>query len=106
MGAKTTLVNDLDLTVQRAGGGPVWRGNVFRDGKSVSGGKADRLNNLENVFLHKAEPGIYRVTVDAVNLPGDGIPANRDKTDQDFALVAQTLSEKAKSPSHGAGSAR
>lgn len=100
VGAKKVLVNDLDLTVRRAGGGPVWRGNFFRKGTSVSGGKADRLNNLENVFLRKVKPGIYRVTVDTANLPGDGVPENKDKTDQDFALVMRSWGVK-----HGSDSA-
>ena len=94
VGAKKVLVNDLDLTVRRAGGGPVWRGNFFKKGTSVSGGRADRLNNLENVFLRKVKPGIYRVTVDTVNLPGDGVPENKDKTDQDFALVMRSWGVK------------
>ena len=96
VGAKKVLVNDLDLTVSRAGGGAVWRGNVFAKGKSKSGGKTDRLNNLENVFIHDVKPGIYRVKVDVANLPGDGIPMNGDKTDQDFALVMRTQSFKSK----------
>lgn len=106
VGAKKVLVNDLDLTVERVSGGGAWHGNVFANGKSRAGGKADRLNNLENAFVHKPKPGRYRVTIRAANLPGDGIPANGDKTDQDFALVTRTLSEKASSPVHGAGGAR
>ncbi len=78
------LVNDLDLSVRGAGG--TFLGNVFAAGTSVRGGRPDRLNNLENVFLASPK-GSYRVTVTAHNLPGDGIPGNARLTDQDFALV-------------------
>ncbi|HVE62713.1 MAG TPA: S8 family serine peptidase [Mycobacteriales bacterium] len=78
------LVNDLDLRVDGAGGS--FLGNIFTSGLSVRGGKPDRLNNLENVFVAKPR-GAYRVTVRAHNLPGDGVPGNARRTDQDFALV-------------------
>ncbi|MDQ3986794.1 MAG: S8 family serine peptidase [Actinomycetota bacterium] len=90
VGANPVLVNDLDLVVEKLKGGRVaerYVGNLFGKGWSAKGGKADRLNNLENVFLRRPGKGTYRVTVRTVNLPGDGIPENRDKTDQDFALV-------------------
>ena len=95
VGAEIALVNDLDVVVERVAGGKVtqtWLGNVFANGKSKMGGKADRLNNLENVFIDKPQPGRYRITIRAANLPGDGIPENSDKTDQDFALVARAIS--------------
>lgn len=94
VGAEKALVNDLDLVVERLNIGPsgtdvveVYRGNVFENGASKPGGKADRLNNLENVYLRKPSPGIYRITISVANLPGDGVPNNGDTTDQDFALV-------------------
>ncbi|MDQ4064571.1 MAG: S8 family serine peptidase [Actinomycetota bacterium] len=90
VGAKKALVNDLDLVVERLVDGRVvetYRGNVFRKGQSMQGGKADRLNNLENVFVMTPERGYYRIKVVVANLPGDGIPNNSDATDQDFALV-------------------
>jgi subtilisin family serine protease len=93
VGAKKVLVNDLDLSVQRVrgkGGRDHWLGNFFKKGRSATGGKVDHLNNLENVFLKKPGPGIYKITVRASNLPGDGVPKNKDKTDQDFALVTRT----------------
>lgn len=94
VGARKALVNDLDLVVERLNGrrGRVvrrWRGNVFRKGRSVSGRRRDRLNNVENVYILSPKRGRYRITVRAFNLPGDGVPGNRDKTDQDFALVAR-----------------
>ncbi|HEX2241288.1 MAG TPA: S8 family serine peptidase [Actinomycetota bacterium] len=86
-----TLVNDLDLTVEFLGDRELtWRGNVFQGGMSALGGKVDRLNNLENVFLYNPLPGTYRITVRAHNIPGDGVPYEGDKTDQDFALVIRS----------------
>ena len=90
VGAEKTLVNDLDLIVERIVKGRVvaaYRGNAFGKGESVTGGKPDRLNNLENVFLMKPKRGSYRVRIIVRNLPGDGVPNNADNTDQDFALV-------------------
>ncbi len=84
--AAKALVNDLDLTLT-APGGSVYRGNVFSAGKSQSGGVADRLNNVENVFLAQAPDGTYRIEVRPFNLPGNGVPASPSLTDQDFALV-------------------
>jgi subtilisin family serine protease len=91
-GADPALVNDLDLVVERMRGGQVvqrWRGNVLRRSRSVSGGRPDRRNNIENVFLPQAGRDTYRITIRAHNLPGDGVPGNRSRTDQDFALVVQ-----------------
>lgn len=90
VGAEKVLVNDLDLVVEHIESGRIvktWRGNFFKGGRSMAGGKADRLNNVENVFLLDPDPGTYRITITARNVPGDGIPENSDKTDQDFALV-------------------
>ena len=79
------LVNDLDLTVKS--GATTWHGNNFKDGASQPGGAADKLNNVENVFLKAAGDGTYEVTVSARALPGDGVPQSGDTTDQDYALV-------------------
>ena len=77
------LVNDLDLRV--GDGTSTWLGNTFADGWSVTGGAADRLNNVENVYLQQPGSGPLTVTVTAANLLGDGVPGG-DGTDQDFAL--------------------
>ncbi|GIU82241.1 MAG: hypothetical protein D6687_08815 [Acidobacteria bacterium] len=81
------LVNNLDLTVTV--GGQVYRGNVFSNGVSTTGGTADTRNNVENVFL---PPGIsagtqFTIQITATALNGDGILGNGDPTDQHFALV-------------------
>lgn len=84
-GADPALVNDLDLTVT-APDATAFLGNALKKGVSVAGGDADRLNNVENVFLPTAS-GTYTVSVRADNLPGDGVPYSGDETDQDYALV-------------------
>ncbi|MQB01609.1 MAG: S8 family serine peptidase [Actinobacteria bacterium] len=78
-------VNDLDLRVLGPDG-TTWLGNAFESGMSVTGGSADRMNNIENVFL-TAPSGSYDVTIEAANIIGDGVPNSGDDTDQDFALV-------------------
>jgi serine protease AprX len=71
------LVNDLDLTVV-APGGTTYKGNAFSGGWSVTGGSADRLNNVENVYLFAAEAGTWTITVSGYNVP---------QGPQPFALV-------------------
>ncbi|HSN53296.1 MAG TPA: S8 family serine peptidase, partial [Candidatus Sulfomarinibacteraceae bacterium] len=84
VGANPALVNNLDLTVEV--GGSTYLGNVFSGGWSTTGGSADAINNLENVFV--ASPGGSAIiTIDATAIVGDGVPYNGDTTDQDFALV-------------------
>ncbi|MGC2235226.1 MAG: S8 family serine peptidase [Pyrinomonadaceae bacterium] len=87
------LVNNLDLTVTI--GANTYKGNVFTAGSSATGGSADTINNVENVFL---PAGIttgtpVTITINAVALNGNGILGNADSTDQHFALVAYNFSE-------------
>ena len=74
--ALTNLVNDLDLEV--AGPDGTFLGNVFSGGVSVTGGGADRLNPVEQVFLASPTAGTWTVTVRSWNIPSGP---------QDFALV-------------------
>lgn len=83
--ARRALVNDLDLKLTTAGG-VTFRGNRFRKGRSVPGGRPDRREVVENVFIPKPS-GTYTIDIKASNLPGDGVRFRGDKTDQDFALV-------------------
>jgi len=78
-------VNNLDLVVSVEG--QTYLGNVFSGAHSISGGSADPRNNVESVFLPTGVHGTFTITVAATNLAGDGVPANTDPTDQDFALV-------------------
>jgi hypothetical protein len=82
------LVNNLDLTVNV--GGTIYKGNVFSGGTSTTGGSADSINNVENVYLPAGIPAGTPITVQvtATALNGNGILGNADPTDQHFALVA------------------
>ena len=75
--ASVNLVNDLDLTVT-APDGTTYTGNVFSGGWSVAGGAADRLNNVENVYVFAAMAGTWTITVNGYNVP---------QGPQSFALV-------------------
>ncbi|MDJ0955138.1 MAG: S8 family serine peptidase, partial [Acidimicrobiia bacterium] len=66
--AAVNLVNDLDLTVT-APDGTVYTGNVFSGGWSAVGGSADRLNNVENVYVASAAAGTWTVAVNGFNVP-------------------------------------
>ncbi len=81
------LVNNLDLTVNV--GGSVYRGNVFTGGVSTTGGSADTVNNVENVFLPAGIPAgtVFSISISATAINGDGILGNADTTDQHFSLV-------------------
>jgi subtilisin family serine protease len=84
--AANPVVNDLDL--QLTINGTTYLGNRFASGASVAGGTPDRLNNVESVWLPEGLSGEFEIRVVAANITGDGVPANSDTTDQDFALVA------------------
>jgi hypothetical protein len=90
------LVNDLDLLVE--GQKVTYLGNNFADGASVAGGAADRLNNVESVYIRTPGGKRHRVVVEAANLPGDGVPGAGDTTDQDFALVISNALEEIPPP--------
>jgi serine protease AprX len=79
-------VNDLDLVVTSPSG-VTYRGNVFAQGRSVTGGAADGRNNLENVWLPTAESGTWTIEVRASAIVGDALPNSPGLTEQDFALV-------------------
>lgn len=84
VGADPALVNDLDLVVRQ--GGRTYKGNVLAGGHSITGGDADRRNNLESVALPEGT-GRFSVEVLGTNIAGDGVPDSGDANDQDFALV-------------------
>lgn len=81
------LVNNLDLEVTV--GGTTYKGNVFSNGVSVTGGNADTVNNVECVFLPagiQSGSGLS-VKVTAAGLNGDGVLNNGDPTDQKYSLI-------------------
>jgi subtilisin family serine protease len=65
--ATINLINDLDLAV--SGGSDTFRGNVFSNGWSATGGSADRRNNVENVYIQTPAAGTYTVAVTGFNIP-------------------------------------
>ena len=71
--AAVNLVNDLDLEVVSPSGN-VYKGNVFTSGWSQTGGSADRVNNVENVYLSSAAAGTWTVRVRAYNVPSGPQP--------------------------------
>lgn len=79
--------NDLDLTVTV--GGNTYLGNVFSGQYSTTGGSADRVDNVESVFLPAGTSGGFTVTVTAANINSVGVPGASPKGtfNQDFALV-------------------
>jgi serine protease AprX len=81
--AEISLVNDLDLTVV-APDGTTYKGNVFSDGWSATGGAFDRRNNVENVYVFSAAVGTWTITVSGYNVP---------EGPQPFALVVDTSSQ-------------
>lgn len=85
-------VNDLDLVVTVEG--QTYLGNVFSGAHSVAGGSADPRNNVEGVFLPAGLHGSLTITVAATNLASDGVPADVDPTDQDFALVCYNCQQE------------
>ena len=76
--AAKNLVNDLDLEVTAPDGTTRYLGNVFSGGWSQTGGAADRVNNLENVYIQSAAAGTWMVVVRGFNVPSGPQP---------FALV-------------------
>jgi len=67
--AAINLVNDLDLVVT-APNGSTFIGNNFSGGWTSPGAAgADRLNNVENVYVASAGAGTWTVTVSGFNVP-------------------------------------
>ena len=89
------IVNDLDLELV-VGGVTVYRGNNFAGSYSFEGGAADRLNNVESIYLSPdmlpaGVQGNFIVRVRAANIAGDGVPGNETTLDQDFALAVYNI---------------
>jgi hypothetical protein len=75
--AAINLVNNLNLTVSGPGG-VSYKGNVFSGGWSQTGGSADTVNNVENVYVQSPAAGAWTVQVSGANVPNGPQP---------FALV-------------------
>jgi hypothetical protein len=83
--AGSPVMNDLDLKIDFQG--VSYLGNNFDGHSSVIGGPADKLNNVESVWLPQGATGEFTIHVIAANLVADGVPGNGTPVDQDFALV-------------------
>lgn len=110
--AATVAVNNLDLEVVSPDGTQTFRGNVFNNGVSATGGAADTLNNVELVLVNNPAPGDWTVRVigTAVNVGGPGqgyaVGATADMTEapgtvgtQDTLVVRVAFSDIALEPS-------
>jgi subtilisin family serine protease len=93
--ASTNLVNNLNLEVESPTG-TIYRGNVFSGGWSTTGGTADSLNNVENVFLETPAAGSWTVRIIGSNVPMgpqgfalvvDNNPGSQDKCDGVVATI-------------------
>jgi len=67
--ASKNLVNDLDLEVIKPDGTTLL-GNVFQNGRSQTGGNADRTNNVEVVLEKYASVGTWTIRVRNHDNPG------------------------------------
>jgi len=76
--AAQNLVNDLNLVVTAPDGATSYLGNAFSGGWSDTGGSADNVNNVENVYVQSAAAGTWTVQVSGANVPNGPQP---------FALV-------------------
>ncbi|EKD28696.1 MAG: hypothetical protein ACD_79C00243G0002, partial [uncultured bacterium] len=81
--AGVQIVNDLDLTV--TGPNNAFKGNVFTNGVSTTGGNYDRLNVVENIYISTPVAGAYTISVKAYNVPNGPQP---------FAIVATGLNSQ------------
>ena len=95
--ANPALVNDLDLEVTQVATGTVFKGNVFANGFSTSGGAFDNRNNVECVYLQNPS-GTYEVRVIAASLAGNALPPFDNVAWQDFALVIDNAEVPAAAP--------
>jgi hypothetical protein len=89
-GAVPALVNDLDLEAI-APDGTLYRGNQFRGGESITNpAAADRINNVEGIFVSEPQIGEWILRVRAHNIVEDARVETED-VDQDFALVTSGI---------------
>ncbi len=78
--ASTQLQNDLDLVVTSPDGTTTYLGNVFQNGRSITGGTADDVNNVEVVLIDQAQKGVWTVSISDVRHGGQ-------KSEQTYALA-------------------
>lgn len=80
------LVNDLNLEVHEESTNKIFKGNVFEEGVSVTGGNFDHLNNIECIYI-KEPKGTYTVEVISYLKQNACYPYTTDNPWQDYALM-------------------
>ncbi|HEY0322612.1 MAG TPA: S8 family serine peptidase [Pyrinomonadaceae bacterium] len=91
--SKPALRNDLDLEVTELETGNIFKGNVFANGFSVTGGQFDQLNNIECVYI-QSPVGTYEVRIIAAAIKSNARPPFDNAAWQDFALVIDNAQEE------------
>lgn len=85
--AAVARVNDLTLKVTAPNGTVFWGNNGLRAGNwSTSGGAANTVDTVENVFVQAPAAGTWNVEVIATQVNADG-HVETAATDADYALV-------------------
>ncbi len=81
-------VNDLTLRVTSPSAVVYWGNNGLLAGNwSTSGGSANTIDTVENVFIENPEAGTWTVEVLADEINADGHPETPGVDDADYALV-------------------
>ena len=81
-------VNDLTLRVTSPSAVVYWGNNGLLAGNwSTSGGGANTIDTVENVFVQDPEPGPWTVEIIASEINGDGHPETPGVDDADYGLV-------------------
>ncbi len=81
------------LNVELALNGVLYNGNHFSGQYSIPGGQPDVLNNVQGIRLPAGAAGSFVLRVRPIIIAGDGVPANGQDMDQDFALVVTNATE-------------
>ena len=89
--ASVHRINDLTLKVTAPDNTVYWGNNGLLTGNySTSGGSANTIDTLENVFVQNPASGIWAIEVTATSVAQDGHTETAG-VDADFALVASGL---------------
>ena len=88
-GATRTRINDLSLKVTAPNGTIYWGNNGLNAGMwSTSGGSANIVDTVENVFVQTPQAGNWTVEVIASEIVQDARAETASVVDADYALVA------------------
>ena len=93
-GASQARINDISLRVTAPGGVVYW-GNVGLNGSgmwSTSGGSANTVDTVENVFIQNPTSGPWTIEVIGSAINQDARPETPAVVDADFALVVSGVS--------------